>query len=103
MYKIPAFLLVSLSLNAMEDKPHYHLDGRIVYLKEMHGASDFTSVSEFNKTFSDMPPVCNNNDVAIIQAGTSHKTKVIIASVSAVSTIIVAAISAVITYYKSKC
>ena len=109
-------LLIPFSLSAMEDPvhPRYHINGKIVYLKELHesGDQEFRTVSDFNKAIDRQNAIMTEvsesiqnrkEEVAVINNGMSNKTKVIIAALGAVSTVTVGILSSLATYYSKKC
>ena len=109
MKKLILFFIVS-SVYAMEnpDHPRYHINNKIVYLRETResGDQEFRTVSEFNRSFQEIPiadPKPQEEPKAVINTGISNKHKVLIAAIGAGATIATALISSLLTYYTKTC
>lgn len=104
----------------MENTPRYHINNKIVYLKETKESGEIPrpdtfvevpigtpdeigTVSEFKKKSELQRSNTDPIRVAIIDNGVSNKTKVIIASITAGSIIAAAVISSLVTYYSKSC
>lgn len=108
-------LLFVMPLLAMEeDRPRYHINNRVVFLKEMHESGDHQqSISDLTKAVERQSAIMqemsenqsehHKQDVAVIKYGISARTKIILASIGACSSIVVATLSALVTYYSTKC
>lgn len=99
-------LFINGHLLSMEDKPHYHINNKIVYLKKESSEQEFTTVSDFNKTIERQQQImaeAHSTPKAYINTGMSNRFKVIAAAIVGGSTIAAAIISALVTYYSKKC
>lgn len=110
MNKLLLLAIFSFYTRAMEnpDHPRYHINNKIVYLRETResGDQEFKTVSDFNKSFQEIPIHEKNlekEDKAVINTGLSNRTKIAIALLGAGSTIVAAIISSLLTYYSKAC
>jgi len=105
-YSALIMLFPSITLAMQENRPHYHINSKIVYKQEVHESGDheFETVSDFTAAIDQENAAQKaQQDAATVERKMSTRTKAILSLLTCSGTIVVSVVSAIATYYSTSC